>query len=67
MAEEWIASHRSAFEDGRQVSLAVTLRKHGALIGCITLDLERTRRERRARLLDRRAVLGTGVRHGSRQ
>lgn len=39
MAEEWIASHRSAFEGGRHVSLAVTLRKHGALIGCITLDL----------------------------
>ena len=39
MAEEWIASHRPAFEAARHVTLAVDLREDGALIGCITLHL----------------------------
>lgn len=39
MAEEWIASHRPAFEAGERLTFAVALREAGALIGSITLDL----------------------------
>ena len=39
MAEEWIASHRPAFEAGRSVTLAVVLREDGALISCVSLLL----------------------------
>ena len=39
MAEEWIASHRPAFEAAQSVTLAVDLREDGALIGCISLLL----------------------------
>ncbi len=39
MAEEWIASHRPAYEAGEHVTWAVTLREEGALVGSITLHL----------------------------
>lgn len=37
MAEEWIASHASQFYDGGGVTLAVTLKSDGSLIGAIGL------------------------------
>ncbi len=48
MAEEWIASHRPAFEAGEHVTLAIALREDGALIGCMTLHLNA--RDRNAEL-----------------
>jgi RimJ/RimL family protein N-acetyltransferase len=39
MAQEWIATHRPAYEAGERVTWAVTLREEGALVGSITLHL----------------------------
>ena len=39
MAEEWIATHRPAFEGGERLTFAVVLREGGTLIGSITLHL----------------------------
>src|ERR671916_2195943 len=39
MAEEWIATHRPAYEAGERVDWAVVLRGEGALVGSITLRL----------------------------
>lgn len=39
MAEEWIASHRPAFEAAQSVTLAADLREDDALIGCVSLLL----------------------------
>jgi RimJ/RimL family protein N-acetyltransferase len=39
MAEEWIATHRPAFEAGERLTFAVVLREGGTLIGSITLHL----------------------------
>jgi [ribosomal protein S5]-alanine N-acetyltransferase len=39
MAQEWIATHRPAYEAGERVSWAVALRDEGALVGSITLHL----------------------------
>ena len=39
MAQEWIATHRPAYEAGERVSWAVTLREEGALVGSITMHL----------------------------
>jgi hypothetical protein len=33
MAEEWIATHRPAYEAGEQVNWAVVVREEGALVG----------------------------------
>jgi ribosomal-protein-alanine N-acetyltransferase len=44
MAEEWIATHRPAFEAGERLTFAVVLREEGTLIGSITLHLN-TREE----------------------
>jgi hypothetical protein len=37
MAEEWIATHRPAYEAGERVTWAVVLREEEALVGSITL------------------------------
>jgi [ribosomal protein S5]-alanine N-acetyltransferase len=39
MAQEWIATHRPAFEAGERLTFAVVLREEATLIGSITLDL----------------------------
>jgi [ribosomal protein S5]-alanine N-acetyltransferase len=39
MAQEWIATHRPAYEAGERVTWAVALREEGALVGSITLHL----------------------------
>ena len=39
MAQEWIATHRPAYEAGKRVSWVVTLREEGSLVGSITLHL----------------------------
>jgi [ribosomal protein S5]-alanine N-acetyltransferase len=39
MAQEWIATHRPAYEAGERVTWAVTLREEGSLVGSITLHL----------------------------
>jgi ribosomal-protein-alanine N-acetyltransferase len=39
MAQEWIATHRPAYESGERVTWAMTLREEGALVGSITLHL----------------------------
>jgi RimJ/RimL family protein N-acetyltransferase len=39
MAEEWIATHRPAYEAGERVDWAVVLRGEGALVGSISLRL----------------------------
>ena len=39
MAQDWIATHRPAYEAGERVTWAVTLRKEGSLVGSITLNL----------------------------
>ena len=39
MAEEWIATHRPAFETGERLTFAVVLGEGGTLIGSITLHL----------------------------
>ena len=39
MAEEWIASHRPAYEAGERVNWAVVVREEGTLVGSITLHL----------------------------
>ena len=38
MAEEWISTHQSRFEEGKSVTFAIVLRKGGALIGAISLE-----------------------------
>lgn len=40
MAEAWIGTHQAAFDAGRLVTLAVTLREGGALIGGMGLRME---------------------------
>jgi len=37
MAEEWIGTHQEAFEQGRGVTFAITIRGEGRLIGAISL------------------------------
>jgi ribosomal-protein-alanine N-acetyltransferase len=39
MAEEWIATHRSAFEADEAVTFAITLREGGTLCGAIELTI----------------------------
>jgi|SRR5215216_4380548 len=39
VAEEWITSHRPAYEAGKAVTLAVTLREGGTLCGAIELTI----------------------------
>jgi [ribosomal protein S5]-alanine N-acetyltransferase len=39
MGEEWIATHRPAYEAGERVTWAVALHEQGALVGSITLHL----------------------------
>ena len=41
MAEKWIASHRPAFDKGRDVTFAITLRDDEILIGAMGLRIER--------------------------
>jgi RimJ/RimL family protein N-acetyltransferase len=48
MAEGWIATHQPQFEIGTSVVFAITLRTTGALIGSISLGIER--RHNRAEL-----------------
>jgi len=38
-AEEWISTHRPAYEVGEHVTFAVVLREEGTLVGSITLGL----------------------------
>jgi [ribosomal protein S5]-alanine N-acetyltransferase len=38
-AEEWISTHRPAYEAGEHVTFAVVLREEGTLVGSITLGL----------------------------
>ena len=40
MAEEWISTHQAAFDAGTMVTLAVTLKAGGALLGVIDLHIE---------------------------
>ncbi len=40
MAETWIASHQERFEDGKGLTLAVTLKDTGALIGAMGLGID---------------------------
>ena len=42
MAEEWIASRQEAFDSGQAVTLAVTLKSDGALLGAIALTINKT-------------------------
>ncbi len=39
MAEEWIGTHKEAFEDGQAVRFAITLGESGKLIGAIGLEI----------------------------
>ncbi len=39
MAEEWIATHRDAFNNGQAVRFAITLRDGGRLVGAIGLEI----------------------------
>lgn len=41
MAEEWIAGHESAYEDGKAVTFAIVLREDGGLVGAIGLRIDR--------------------------
>ena len=52
MAEEWISTHQAAFDAGTMVTLAVTLKAGGALLGVIDLHIEPTHQARRDGLLD---------------
>lgn len=40
LAEKWINSHKSAFEDGKLVNFAITHRQEGYLIGAIGLNID---------------------------
>jgi len=37
MAEEWLNTHESAYQDGKRAIFAVTLKTSGELVGCINL------------------------------
>jgi RimJ/RimL family protein N-acetyltransferase len=39
MAEEWISTHRPDFEAGKSVTLAITLRDTGQVVGAISLHM----------------------------
>lgn len=39
MAEEWIGTHKEAFENGQAVRFAITLRDSGKLLGAIGLEI----------------------------
>lgn len=48
MAEEWIATHKQSFNEGRAVSLAITDKADGRLLGAISLQI--VARHRRAEM-----------------
>jgi ribosomal-protein-alanine N-acetyltransferase len=37
MAEDWLSTHESAYQEGKRVIFAITLKKSGELVGCINL------------------------------
>lgn len=41
MAEEWIAGHKLAYEDGKAATFAIVLREDGGLVGAIGLRIDR--------------------------
>ncbi len=41
MAQAWIETHAQEYAEGRQVNFAITLSAEGALIGCISLKMDR--------------------------
>lgn len=41
MAEQWINAHQEPFDKGDMITLAVTLRPLGTLIGCISLGINK--------------------------
>jgi RimJ/RimL family protein N-acetyltransferase len=59
MAEDWIATHRAAFQRGEQVVVAITSGATGALMGAIG-PCSRSRTSARPGLLDWRAVRNRG-------
>lgn len=44
MAEEWIGTHQRAFEGGELVTWAITRREDGALLGAMSLSLNKANR-----------------------
>ena len=44
MAEEWMQTHREQFEEGRQLTLAITDREDGKLLGAIGLQFHKDHR-----------------------
>lgn len=44
MAEEWISTHQEAFDKSEAVSLAITLKAQGELIGAIGIHINNTHR-----------------------
>ncbi len=44
MAEEWIRTHQENFDKGEAVSLAITLKPEGGLVGAIGIHINKTNR-----------------------
>ncbi|MCK4872635.1 MAG: GNAT family N-acetyltransferase [Phycisphaerales bacterium] len=41
MAEQWIGTHQQAFDDGRGLTLAITIRETGTLVGAVGLGVSK--------------------------